>query len=128
MAEVKGVNPLPDNKADENVSTADVDKYHTFIVNSTKHLFSAPTEKYKDIAKLLGLEDVDNDPKKAKGGIRLAQGSGYIYLAVRTKGGATFKVVCDPDKIKAALDGLAGQKIYNAEIKRAYIPKKMVLV
>ncbi|MDJ0510044.1 MAG: hypothetical protein QNJ64_12450 [Crocosphaera sp.] len=128
MSEVKGVNPLPDKKADENVSSVDVKEYHTFIVTSTKHLFSAPTEKYKDIAKLLGLEDVDNDPKKAKGGLKLSQGSGYVYLAVRTKGGATLKVICDPDKIKGALDGLAGKKIYDAEIKKAYIPKKRVLI
>lgn len=128
MPEVKGTNPLPDKKADENVSNSDVKEYHTFIVESTKHLFSAPTDKYKAIAKELGLDDVDNDTKKAQGGRKLAQGSGYIYIGVQTKGGATFKVICDPAKIGSALNSLPGQKIYDAEIKRAYIPKKQILV
>lgn len=120
--------PPHDGNADENASKVDIKNYHTFIVQSTKHLFSAPTEKYSAIASVLGLDDVDNDATKAAGGVRLARGSGYIYLSVQTAGGANFKVVCDPAKVGTALKALAGKKIYNAEIKRAYIPKRAVFV
>lgn len=130
MAErqVEGSNPLGKDGVPGGDSQVDVKKYHTFMVNSTKHLFSAPHEKYTDLKAVLGLTDVDTDDKKQEGGLKLAQGSGYVYLNVAVKGGSTLKVVCDPAKVGDALKTGASKKVYGKDINRIYIPKKRVLI
>lgn len=105
----------------------DAKNYATYRVESSKHLFTGPTAKYKDIADELGLKNVDKDAKAKGEGKKLAQGSGYLYLAVAIKGGGRLTVVCDPAKVGTALTKLGGQKIYGKEIERAYIPKKRIL-
>jgi hypothetical protein len=97
-------------------------------INSTKHLFSAPVNKYKDLKEELGLTDVDTDDTKKEQGVKLAQGSGYIHLKVKVKKGGTLMVVCDPDKVGTALKSAKSQNIYGKEIDRIYIPKKRVII
>lgn len=99
----------------------------TWMVNSTKHLFSAPKNKYSDLASVLGLTNVETDDKKKEGGLKLAGGSGYITLSVRTKEKATFSLVCDPAKVGDALKSGVSKKIYGKDIDRVYIPKKRIL-
>jgi len=124
--QVEGVNPLPGGNVGGD-SQVDVKKYHKFLVNSTKHLFSAPTDKYSDLKPVLGLTDVDADDGKKESGVRLAQGQGYITLKVQVKGGGTLSVICDPAKVGDALKSGASKKIYGKDIDRIYIPKKRIL-
>lgn len=101
-----------------------VTNYRIYQVNSTLHNFAAPTEKYKNVATELGLTDVDDDAEQQGKGRKLAQGSGYIYLAVKLANGARLKVVCDPSSVGNALEKLPGKTMYDQDISRVYIPKK----
>ena len=109
-------------------SEVDDTTYHTFMVNSTKHLFNAPANKYKDLKDVLGLTDVDTDDTKKESGIKYAQGYGYIRMKVKVKGGGSLSVVCDPDNVGSALKGGKGKTIYGKDIDRIYIPRKRVLI
>ena len=109
-------------------SQVDVKKYHIFMVNSTKHMFAAPVNKYKDLKAVLGLTDIDTDDAKKEQGVKLAQGYGYIRLKVKVKGGSQLSVVCDPDQVGKATKSGEAKKIYGKDIDRVYIPKKRVLL
>ena len=123
---VEGKNPLVGDDVGGD-SQVDVKKYHTFMVNSTKHEFSAPVDKYSDLKSVLGLTDVDTDDAKKENGLKLAGGSGYVTLKVRVKGGGSLSVVCDPANVGEALKSGASKKIYGKDINKIYIPKKRTL-
>lgn len=126
--EVDVPNPIGTDGIGGPAQAPNAKQYHTFMVNSTKHQFSAPTEKYKDLKELLGLTDVDTDDTKKEQGTRLAQGYGYIHLKVKVKKGGSLLIVCDPAKVGDALKDGKSKKIYGQEIDRIYIPKKRVLI
>ncbi len=130
MAETKvnGENPLGKDGSPGGASEVDVKAYVTWQVKSTKHMFSAPKDKYSDLAGTLGLINVDSDDGKKEKGLRLAQGSGYIYLMVKVKGGGNLKVVCDPDQVGNALKNAVSKKIYGKDIDDIRIPKRRVFV
>lgn len=125
---VDGSNPVGSDGIGGASNAPDVKKYHTFMVASTKHIFSAPSDKYKDLLDTLGLKDIDTDDKVKEQGVKLAQGTGFIYLTVRVKGGATLRVVCDPDKLGTALKGAKGKKIYGDDIDAVRIPKRRIYI
>ncbi len=118
----KGTNPLPggDVGGDNEV---DVKSYVTWQVSETGHLFTAPLDKYKGIADVLGLKNVDNDDEARAVGKRLKRGEGYTYLGIVVKGGGTLKVVCAIGKISSALVNLVGKTVYNAKIRKTYLPQ-----
>ena len=120
---VEGSNPLVGGDIGGQTQV-DVKKYHIFMVNSTKHQFAAPVDKYSDLKGVLGLIDVDTDDTKKENGVKLAEGRGYITLCVKVKGGGQLRVVCDPAKVGDALKTGASKKIYGKDIDRIYIPKK----
>lgn len=123
---VEGQNPLVGGDVG-GASQVDVKKYHSFMVNSTKHQFSAPYQKYEDLKGVLGLTDIDTDDTKKENSQKLAGGSGYVTLMVRVKGGGVLSVVCDPAKVGDALKSGASKKIYGKDINKVYIPKKRSL-
>jgi hypothetical protein len=126
--QAEGSNPIGSDGIGGAANAPDVKKYHTFMVKSTKHLFNAPTDKYKDLLDVLGLQDVDSDDGKKETGLKLQQGTGFINLSVRVKGGATLRVVCDPDKVGTALKSAKGKKIYGKDIDAIRIPKKRIYI
>ena len=105
----------------------DAKNYVTYRGEASKHLFTGPIEKYKNVLAELGLKDVDKDAKAKSEGIRLAQGSGFIYISVELETGARLSLVCDPAKIGSAIKGLGGKAVYGKKISRAYIPKKRII-
>ncbi len=136
MATTKSVgNPLGEDKKPGSDAQVDAKEYVMYIVESTKHWFHAPRDKYKDIDKALGLKEVKPDSKDAEGSIKIAAGQGYVRLGAKLANGATIMVICDPQKIGSALGKGAGasgagesKKIYGVGVRRLYIPKKRVLV
>lgn len=106
----------------------DVTTWHKYRVKSTLHTFAAPKNKYSDLLGVLGLEDVDSDDAKKEKGKKLAQGSGYIHLKVKVKGGGHLLVVCDPEQVGNALKNGVSHKIYGKDIDDIYIPKKRVFI
>ncbi len=125
---VNGENPLGKDGAPGGASETDVKAYVTWQVKSTRHTFSAPKDKYSDLAGTLGLIDVENDDGQKEKGLKLAQGSGYVYLAVKVKGGGNLKVVCDPNNIGKALTEGVSKKIYGKDIDDVRVPKRRVFV
>ena len=125
---VNGENPLGKDGAPGGASETDVKAYVTWQVKSTRHTFSAPKDKYSGLADTLGLIDVENNDGKKEKGLKLAQGSGYIYLSVKVKGGGTLKVVCDPDNVGKALKEGVSKKIYGKDIDNVYVSKRRVFV
>ncbi|MDJ0675514.1 MAG: hypothetical protein QNJ36_09070 [Calothrix sp. MO_167.B42] len=109
-------------------SEVDVTKYATFQTLDTNHQFVAPVAKYKDVADELGIKNVETDKETRKKGIKLKQGTGFIYLSVGLKGGGTLKLVCAFNKLGTALTALIGQKVYGKEVERVRIPRRRVLV
>ncbi|MDJ0737080.1 MAG: hypothetical protein QNJ47_23930 [Nostocaceae cyanobacterium] len=129
MAEItpEGSNPTgPDGVG--GASQVNVKKYVTWQVDSTKHIFHAPLDKYKDLASTLGLTNVETKDGAKEKGLKLSGGQGYIKLGVRVKGGGRLHVICDPKKVGEALTiGLAG-KVYGQEIDDVYILKRRALI
>lgn len=126
--EVDAPNPVGSDGPGGVTEAPNAKNYHIFQVNSTKHEFVAPVDKYKDLKDVLGLTDIDSDDGKKEQGRKLAQGSGYIHLKVAVKGGGSLMIVCDPAKVGDALKDGASKKIYGKDINRIYIPKKRVLI
>lgn len=127
--EVEGVNPIQGDAGTTDSGSPDVKKYHRLGIESTKHYFYAPIDKYKDLLTTLGLKDIDNDDTAANDKYqKLAQGEGYVHVKARTKGGANFLLVCDPAKLQSALNEGHKKKVYGADIQRVYLPKRRVLI
>lgn len=127
-AQVDEPNPVGADGPGGASEAPDVKQYHILRVKSTLHEFVGPRDKYKDLLGILGLEDVDTDDAKKEQGRKLAQGSGYIHLKVKVKGGGHLMVVCDPAQVGNALANGASKKIYDKDIDKIYIPKKRVLI
>jgi hypothetical protein len=157
--QITGKNPTVGDKIgpeDEGVRE-DNKKYVAFGVISTKHKFTAPLEKYKDILTELGLENLDPDndgsskDKEKQGDTKInvggiAQGltgtgaddTGdnyrtrygglrYVQLCIKVDNG-TLKVVCDPEKMSTALDSLPGKNCYGKKILDCTFPKKRIVI
>ena len=150
---IEGTNPLPDGNigAPENAQRPDSKKYVQWGVISTGHAFSAPLDKYKDIKDVLGLKNLDEnqdgqvDTEQGDtnidlgGGLQGLTGLGaqdtkndfkfrnsflyYVELRVYADGGY-LRVVCDPEKLSSALQGLKGKNIYGKPILRVNYPKR----
>ncbi len=126
-ANPEGTNPTePDSPG--GASEVYVKKYVLWQVIDSGHQFTAPIDKYKDVADELGLKNVETDYETRKTGRKLKQGTGFVYLSVGLQTGKNLKLVCAINKISSALTGLVGKNVYNAKIKRAYIPKRRVLI
>lgn len=135
MATEKSVgNPLGKDNKPGSEAQVDAKEYVMYVVESTKHWFYAPEDKYKGIAKALGLKKVSPNSKDAAGSVKLAAGQGYIRLGAKLDNGATLMVICDPQKIGSAIGagtkegGGENDKIYGVGVRRLYIPKKRVLI
>lgn len=129
MAITKSVgNPLGEDKKPGSDAQVDAKEYVMYIVESIKHWFYAPRDKYKDIAKSLGLKEVKPDSADAEDAEKLAGGRGYIRLGAKLANGATLKVVCDPTKLATALAKGESKKIYGVGVRKLYIPKKITYV
>lgn len=124
-SQIEGTNPVGTDGPGGASDAPDVKKYHVFKVKSTNHVFSAPNDKYKDLLGDLGLEDIDTDLAKREDGIRLKQGTGFVYIKCRTKAGATLSLVCDPEKLGSAIKNIRNNKIYDEDIVWSYIPRKV---
>lgn len=152
---IEGTNPLPDGNigAPENAARPDSKKYVPWGVISTGHAFNAPLDKYKDIKDILGLKNLDEnqdgqvDTEQGDsnldigGGLQGLSGLGaqdtkndfkrrtsflyYVKLRVTADGGS-LQVVCDPEKLSSALQGLEGKQIYGKTITSVTFPKKRV--
>ncbi len=125
VTSVAGENPVGSNGPGGQI--LDVTSYRTYQVNSTLHNFSAPTEKYKNIASEIGITDVEDDAAQKGKGRKLAQGSGFIYLGVELANKARLSIVCDPSSVGNALEKLPGKTMYDQDIARVYIPKRRIL-
>jgi hypothetical protein len=120
-AQVEGSNPLGQDGTPGGDSDApDVKKYVDFIVISTKHIFSAPKDKYNDVKDILGLKEAD--AKSREEAVKLKRGTGYIQLAVTLDSGASFRLACDPAKV-GDYKKLRAKKVYGKEIKSSGLPK-----
>ena len=86
-------NPLGEDKKPGSDAQVDATNYVMYIVESTRHWFYAPKDKYKDIAKALGLKEVNPDSTDGENAIKLAGGQGYIRLMAKLKNGATIALV-----------------------------------
>lgn len=134
MAIVKSVgDPLGKDNEPGSDANVDVKEYVKYIVESTKHWFYAPKNKYKDIAKSLGLKEVDPNSAKGEESTKLANGYGYIRLKARLKNGATMSLICDPEKVGSAITtaksaGTASKKIYGVAVTHVYFPHKRILI
>jgi len=143
--------------AEDDAARADNKKYVAFKVNSTNHKFFAPVEKYKDILDVLGLTNLDPDndgssQDKEQGGDSnidvggAAQGltgvgaqdtgndartryGGLRYIQIRIKLDNGFlMVVCDPEKIATAMQGLTGKNCYGKKILGTSFPRKRIQI
>jgi hypothetical protein len=120
-AQVEGENPLGKDGVPGGDSDApDVKKYVDFIVTSTKHLFSAPKDKYNDVKDILGLKEAD--AKSREEAVKLKRGTGYIQLSVTLDSGASLRLVCDPAKV-GDFKKLRAKKVYGKEVKSSGLPK-----
>ncbi len=119
--EVEGTNPLGKDDAPGGESDApDVKKYIEYIVTSTKHIFTAPKDKYDDVKDILGLNEADAGERETA--VKLKRGTGFIQVAVTLDSGATLRLACDPAKI-GEFKKLRAKKVYGKEVKNSYIPK-----
>jgi hypothetical protein len=140
MATSKSVgNPLGEDNKPGSDAQVDAKEYVMYVVESTRHWFYAPRDKYKDIDKALGLKEVNADSTDGENAIKLAGGQGYIRLMAKLKNGATISLVCDPQKVGDVIGGSGGigndgsgtgenKKIYGVGVRRIYIPKRRVLI
>ena len=120
-AQVEGSNPLgQDGVPGGDSDSPDVKKYVDFIVISTKHIFSAPKDKYNDVKEILGLKEAD--AKSREGAKKLKRGTGFVQIAVTLDSGATLRLACDPAKI-GDIAQVRAKKVYGKEVKNSYIPK-----
>lgn len=118
---VEGENPLgKDGKPGGESDAPDVKKYVSYIVISTNHLFTAPKDKYKDVADILGIKEPD--AATLEKGQKLKRGTGFIQVAVTLDSGATLRLACDPAKI-GDYKKLRAKKVYGEDVKNSYIPK-----
>lgn len=119
--EIEGSNPLGEDKKPGGDSDApNVKKYIEYIVTSTKHLFTAPKDKYNDVKDVLGLKEAD--AKTREEAIKLKRGTGFIQVSVTLDSGATLRLACDPAKI-GDFKKLRSKKVYGEDVKNSYIPK-----
>jgi len=126
--QIEGSDPVGSDGPGGESLAPDIKKYHTFRIASNKHMFNAPYNKYKDLLGVLGLEDIDSDDAKKEVSQKLQQGTAFINLSIRTNGGASFRVVCDPQKLGTALTEAVKHKIYDQQIKSVRIPKKRIYI
>jgi hypothetical protein len=117
--------------------------YKMWGVISTKHSFFAPRDKYKDIADILGLKDLDpnndgdNDTQQNDnnidigGALQGVTGTGgddtgndyknsrsftpYIRIRATCENGSVM-LVCDPEKLSYALSNLVGKDLYKSGV------------
>jgi hypothetical protein len=120
-SQVEGSNPLgSDNAPGGDSDSPDVKKYVDYVVASTKHIFSAPKDKYKDVADILGLKEAD--AKSREEAVKLKRGTGYVQLSVTLDSGASFRLCCDPAKV-GDFKKLRSKKVYGKDVKTSGIPK-----
>lgn len=139
--------------AEESVARPDQRAYVPWGVISTGHRFTAPKDKYKDIKDILGLKELDsnNDGQvddeqgdtniDVGGALQGLTGVGaqdtrndfksrnsflyYVKLRVKAESGY-LSVICDPEKLSTALQGLEGKNIYGKKILSVSFPKQRI--
>jgi hypothetical protein len=120
-SQVEGENPLgKDGKPGGDSDAPDVKKYISYVVDSTKHLFTAPKDKYNDVKGILGIKEAD--AKTKEGARKLKRGTGFIQVSVTLDSGATLRLVCDPAKL-GDYAKLRSKKVYGVDVSNSYIPK-----
>lgn len=130
MATTKSVgDPLGNDKEPGSDAQVDAKEYVMYMVESTRHWFYAPRNKYKDIAGDLGIKEVNADSKDGANAVKLAGGQGYIRVMAKLDNGANIALVCDPKKVGSILEGSGdNNKVYGVKIRRIYLPKKRIFI
>lgn len=120
-SQIEGSNPLgKDGVPGGDSDSPDVKKYIAYVVTSTKHLFTAPKDKYNDVKDILGI--VEADAKTREGARKLKRGTGFVQIAVTLESGATLRLACDPAKV-GDHPKTRSKKVYGKEVQNSYIPK-----
>lgn len=120
-SQVEGENPLGKDGVPGGDSDApDVKKYVDYVVESTKHIFNAPKDKYNDVKDILGLKEAS--AKEREEAVKLKRGTGFVQVYVTLDSGASLRLACDPKKV-GDYKKLRSKKVYGKEVKTSGIPK-----